>query len=71
MHAQIVQEGERFRVRDLDSKNGTYVNGIRITGEGRVLRSGDRIELAEGQVFFEVPDPRHDTHPSGACPRRR
>jgi hypothetical protein len=52
MHAQIVQEGERFRIRDLDSKNGTFVNGTRLTGEGQTLRSGDRIALAEGQVLL-------------------
>ena len=53
LHAQIVQEGERFRIRDLDSRNGTYVNGNRISGEGHILRSGDRIELAEGQVVLK------------------
>ena len=52
MHAQIVQEGKSFRIRDLDSKNGTFVNGIRLQGEGHVLRGGDRIELAEGQVLL-------------------
>ena len=49
-HAHIVQEADRYRIRDLDSKNGTYVNGARISGEGHILRRGDRIEMAEGQV---------------------
>ena len=52
MHAQIVREGGNFRIRDLDSKNGTFVNGTRVGGEGVPLQSGDRIELAEGQVLF-------------------
>ena len=52
MHAQIVREGDRFRIRDLDSKNGTFVNGTRINSDGYVLRRGDRIELAEGQVLL-------------------
>ncbi len=52
MHAQIVQEGDRFRIRDLDSKNGTFLNGTRLKGEGQVLQSGDRVELAEGQVLL-------------------
>jgi pSer/pThr/pTyr-binding forkhead associated (FHA) protein len=52
MHAQIVYEGERFRIRDLDSKNGTYVNRARLTTEGHVLQRGDRIELADGQVLL-------------------
>jgi predicted component of type VI protein secretion system len=30
-HAEIVREGNVFRVRDLKSTNGTYVNGERIS----------------------------------------
>ena len=52
MHAQIIREGEHFRIRDLDSKNGTYVNGTRVNSDGHVLKRGDRIELAEGQVLL-------------------
>ena len=52
MHAQIVREADAFRIRDLDSRNGTFINGNRLTGEGRILRRGDRIELAEGQVLL-------------------
>ncbi len=52
MHAQIVQEGGRYRIRDLDSKNGTYVNGTRLEGDGHVLKSGDTIELAENEVLL-------------------
>ena len=50
MHAQIVQEADRYLIRDLDSKNGTFVNGNRLKGEGHTLKRGDRIELAEGQI---------------------
>jgi pSer/pThr/pTyr-binding forkhead associated (FHA) protein len=52
MHAQIIKDGRHRRIRDLDSKNGTFVNGTRVTGEGHLLRDGDRIQLAEGQVFL-------------------
>ena len=48
VHAQIVRDRER--IRDLDSKNGTFVNGSRLTSDGHTLRSGDMVELAEGQV---------------------
>ena len=51
-HAQIVREQQRFRIRDLDSKNGTFVNGTRLKGDGQLLRNGDRIELGEGQVLL-------------------
>jgi pSer/pThr/pTyr-binding forkhead associated (FHA) protein len=50
MHAQIVRETDRFIIRDLDSRNGTYVNGTRLGKEGHTLQSGDLIELAEGEV---------------------
>ena len=52
MHAQIIREGERHRIRDLDSKNGTFVNGVRLKGGGHILQGGDRIELAEAQVLL-------------------
>ena len=52
-HAQIIREGDRFLIRDLDSKNGTFVNGTRLKGESHRLRGGDRVELAEGQVLLK------------------
>ena len=51
-HAQIVREGDGFRLRDLDSKIGTFVNGTRVTSEGHMLQIGDRIELTEGHVLL-------------------
>ena len=51
-HAQIIREQQRFRIRDLDSKNGTFANGTRLKGDGQLLWSGDRIELREGQVLL-------------------
>ena len=52
LHAQIVREGNRFRIRDLRSKNGTFVNGSRVGEEGEWLRNGDRIELSLDQVVL-------------------
>ncbi len=49
MHAQIVEEADGHRIRDLDSKNGTLVNGARVASGGRLLVSGDRTGLAEGR----------------------
>src|SRR5262245_60894317 len=48
-HAEIGREGVVARVRDLDSKNGVYVNGVRVTeaviGPGALLRFGEWIGL--------------------------
>jgi DNA-binding response OmpR family regulator len=43
-HAQIRREGEQYVIRDLDSKNGTLVNGQRITAPTR-LTDGDEIQV--------------------------
>ena len=51
-HAEISVDGALFRIRDLGSSNGTYVNGTRLGTEWRRLRSADRIELAQGKVVL-------------------
>jgi S1-C subfamily serine protease len=43
VHAAIAREGADYVVRDLESSNGTYVNGTRITRA--VLRDGDTIQF--------------------------
>ena len=49
-HAELLVVGERFVVRDLDSTNGTFVNGSRV--ESRELAPGDRIEIGSNQITF-------------------
>jgi len=55
-HAQIVQENGAFLIRDLKSKNGTFVNGGALQSETRRLHSGDRIELGLGQVVLRFQE---------------
>ncbi len=50
-HAQIERVGKRFRVRDLRSTNGTFVNDQPIAGEVW-LKEGDTIRI--GAYRFEV-----------------
>ena len=41
-HAMIERDGDRFIIADLGSRNGTFVNGQRVTGD-TLLREGDVI----------------------------
>jgi two-component system, NtrC family, response regulator AtoC len=45
MHARLKVRGDRVSIRDLDSQNGTYVNGKRLEGE-RALAAGDTIRIS-------------------------
>jgi pSer/pThr/pTyr-binding forkhead associated (FHA) protein len=54
-HAQLELAGETYRLKDLDSTNGTRVNGIPITET--FLRFDDRIRFGAVEGRFE-PDTR-------------
>jgi len=45
-HAQIERVDEGFLLRDLNSKNGTYVNGQQVSSEPFQLKDGDDIQIA-------------------------
>jgi hypothetical protein len=55
-HAVIRRIGSAFWIADLDSTNGTLVNGVRITR--RQLEDGDRITLGSTELRFELPRER-------------
>lgn len=50
-HAELVVEGRRVGIRDLDSANGTFVNGERLTGF-RQLTLGDRVDIGPYALTF-------------------
>jgi pSer/pThr/pTyr-binding forkhead associated (FHA) protein len=54
-HAQLELSGETYRLKDLDSTNGTKVNGVPITDTA--LRFEDRIRFGAIEARFE-PDVR-------------
>jgi pSer/pThr/pTyr-binding forkhead associated (FHA) protein len=54
-HAQLERSGEAYRLKDLESTNGTRVNGIPITETA--LRFDDRIRFGGIEARFE-PDTR-------------
>ncbi|MCA9078846.1 MAG: FHA domain-containing protein [Planctomycetaceae bacterium] len=58
LHAEFVQVGIRLFVRDMNSTNGTYVNGKRIDNRDYALRDHDRVRLSN--VEFIVHRKRAD-----------
>jgi len=54
VHAVFERFGDAWCVRDLGSRNGTFVNGDRILGE-RTLHAGDEISLGRLRVRFHGP----------------
>ena len=51
-HCVIEKKESHFYVRDLNSSNGTFLNGKAITGT-RVLSSGDLIKAGDTTLYFE------------------
>jgi DNA-binding CsgD family transcriptional regulator len=56
LHAVLENLGYAWSIRDVGSRNGTYINGEKISTE-RVLRSGDELRVGKSKlVFWEVRD---------------
>lgn len=56
-HMMLERDGEHWTAQDLGSKNGTFINGVRIAGKSR-LKPGDRIVASRVVLTFEpgVPE---------------
>jgi S1-C subfamily serine protease len=77
-HAAIVQKGDGFHIKDVGSRNGTFVNGRAVVGEA-ALADGDVITMGRSGPAVEfhalpdggAPDPRGAAaparHPSTAA----
>jgi pSer/pThr/pTyr-binding forkhead associated (FHA) protein len=65
-HARITRQPEGFVIEDLNSVNGTFVNGQRVTRQR--LQSGDEIQI--GQTTMIVQAPSVVTAPPERAPRR-
>lgn len=55
-HTQVYGQGGRYFVKDLESKNGTYLNG-QLIRQPEALKHGDRIKVGPSVVFMIVFDP--------------
>jgi pSer/pThr/pTyr-binding forkhead associated (FHA) protein len=74
VHAVFEQFGNNWCVRDLGSRNGTWVNGSRIVGD-RALHAGDEILLGRLRLLFHGPVRGSETEaiaqPPPLTPRER
>lgn len=59
-HALISVEGDQYVIEDLNSSNGTFVNGERLL-ERRLLQNGDEIRLGQTIVLTFVSQPIDET----------
>lgn len=59
-HARITVSGERLTIEDLGSKNGTYVDGNRVTGS-RELENGDEVRFSSELLVVHVGSPARST----------
>ncbi|MCL4434562.1 MAG: FHA domain-containing protein [Actinobacteria bacterium] len=58
LHASVEPIGAGWCVRDLGSRNGTYVNGIRIWSQ-KALHPGDEVRMGSTNIVFrsdQIPD---------------
>src|SRR5689334_8472755 len=54
-HVTIMTEGERLMIRDLNSNNGTFLNGNRLKpDEGYFIKNGDQIQLGRMHIDLRV-----------------
>ena len=54
-HADILSKNNEYFIRDNNSTNGTYVNGIRIIGNKEVkIKHEDKIKLANEEFEFRI-----------------
>jgi len=54
-HARLERQEEGFSIRDLNSTNGTYINGEPLTGE-HLLNDQDQIIIADTIITFHDPE---------------
>lgn len=73
-HARLEKSGSVWRVFDLDSRNGTFVNGLRVRN-GSVVKPGDRLLIGRTTLTLTYSEdvarsPLATVRPSGDAPSK-
>ena len=63
-HAEVRQSDGNWTVRDLDSTNGTYLNGTRVNGEEQMLRPRDVLQFGKVAMLVELVEASPEGPPS-------
>jgi DNA-binding CsgD family transcriptional regulator len=59
LHAVLERLGPGWWLRDLASRNGTFVNGARVA-EGRALQHGDELRIGSTRLVYRISRPSAD-----------
>ena len=51
-HAELVQDGDRFTIKDLGSLNGTFVNRKRIEADETQIEDDDELQIGKYRLTF-------------------
>lgn len=60
-HAQFVLKDGRYRLEDLGSTNGTFINGSRIDKGQITLKDGDKVRVGQVEFLFVHNNRRADS----------
>ncbi len=63
-HAEVRHSDDGWHVRDLESTNGTYVNGVRIGPGEQPIKARDIVQFGKVAVIVELNDATPDGPPS-------
>lgn len=59
-HCEILVNGPEVIVRDLGSRNGTFVNGARLVNQQSQLKSGQTVRFGTVEARLELDEPPSD-----------
>lgn len=63
VHARLIEKDGHFRVLNLLSTNGTWVNNKKVSDSP--LRNGDKVCFGEAEFVFQQTNPPADARPGG------